>query len=90
MLTKQQEMIISKDNLISRLINSLVERLNEIKILTHAPTEILEENQINIFGHIHDKPLDERFNENSHVYLSCDVVDYTPISIKEINDKMKI
>lgn len=49
-------------------------------ILTHEPIEV-EENYINVFGHIHDKPLDERFNKNSHICVSCDVIDYTPICI---------
>ena len=52
--------------------------------LTHAPTEETEENQINIFGHIHDKPLDERFDKNNHVCVSCDVVDYTSVSMNKI------
>lgn len=45
-------------------------------LLTHAPTEKVGENQINIFGHIHDKSLDERFNKNNHICVSCDVVAY--------------
>ena len=53
-------------------------------LLTHAPTEEVGENQINIFGHIHDKPLDERFDKKNHICVSCDVIDYTPISIKII------
>ena len=52
-------------------------------LLTHAPTEEVEENQINIFGHIHDKPLDERFNKKNHICVSCDVVDYIPVSISK-------
>lgn len=48
-------------------------------ILTHEPIEV-EENYINIFGHIHDKPLDERFNKSNHICVSCDAIDY--ISIK--------
>lgn len=55
-------------------------------LLTHAPTEQVRENQINIFGHIHDKPLDERFDHNNHICVSCDVVDYTPVSIERIKD----
>ena len=55
-------------------------------ILTHAPLEIVEEGKINVFGHIHDKPLDERFDKNNHICVSCDVVDYTPqlIDIEKI------
>lgn len=49
-------------------------------ILTHEPIDIEEEGKINVFGHIHNKPLDERFNKNNHICVSCDVVDYTPMS----------
>ena len=58
-------------------------------LLTHAPTEEVEENQINIFGHIHDKPLDERFNKKNHICVSCDVVDYIPVSISKIESVTK-
>lgn len=51
-------------------------------ILTHKPIEV-EENYINIFGHIHDKPLGERFNKSNHICVSCDVIDYTPIAISK-------
>lgn len=47
-------------------------------ILTHEPIEILEEGKINVFGHIHNKLLGERFNKENHICISCDVVDYTP------------
>ena len=53
-------------------------------LLTHALTEEVGENQINVFGHIHDKPLDERFNKKNHICVSCDVVDYIPVSISKI------
>lgn len=46
-------------------------------ILTHEPIEILEDGKINVFGHIHNKPLGERFNKENHICISCDVVDYT-------------
>ena len=51
-------------------------------ILTHAPIEIVEEGKINVFGHIHDKPLDERLNKDNHICVSCDVVDYMPQMIE--------
>ena len=58
-------------------------------ILTHEPIEV-EGNYINVFGHIHDKPLDERFNKNNHICVSCDVIDYTPINIQvELNKNWK-
>ena len=51
-------------------------------ILTHEPIEV-EEGHTNIFGHIHDKPLDERFNKVNHICVSCDVIDYKPIAISK-------
>lgn len=50
-------------------------------VLTHEPIQDLEENQINIFGHIHDKALDEIYQRSNHICVSCDVIDYTPIKI---------
>ena len=52
-------------------------------ILTHAPIELEDKEKINVFGHIHDKPLDERFDKDNHICVSCDVVDYTPIIIEK-------
>ena len=43
---------------------------------------VIEEGKINVFGHIHDKPLDERFNKDNHICVSCDVVDYMPQMIE--------
>lgn len=48
------------------------------------PTEEVEENQVNVFGHIHDKPIDKKFDKKNHVCVSCDVVDYIPVSISKI------
>lgn len=59
-------------------------------LLTHAPTEEVEENQINVFGHIHDKPLDERFDKDNHICVSCDVVDYTLVSMDRIIENNKV
>ena len=53
-------------------------------LLTHSPTEKVEENQINIWVHIHNKPLDRKFDKKNRVCVSCDVVDYTPVSISKI------
>ncbi len=58
-------------------------------LLTHIPTEEVEENQINIFGHIHDKPLDRKFDTKNHICVSCDVVHYTPVSINKIKSIVK-
>ena len=51
-------------------------------ILTHEPIEV-EEGYTNVFGHIHDKPLNEKFNKANHICVSCDVIDYTPIAISK-------
>lgn len=50
-------------------------------VLTHEPIHDLKEGQINVFGHIHNQPLDESFEANNHICVSCDVIDYTPIKI---------
>ena len=39
----------------------------------------MEDGYINVFGHIHNKRLEERFNKNNHICVSCDVIDYTPL-----------
>ena len=53
-------------------------------LLTHAPSEEVGEKQVNVFGHIHDKPLDEKFDKKNHICVSCDVIHYTPVSISKI------
>ena len=52
-------------------------------ILTHYPIEVDEE-YINVFGHIHDKPLDEKYNRDNHFCVSCDVVEYMPVKLEDI------
>lgn len=49
-------------------------------VLTHEPIEV-ETDYINVFGHIHNKPLDEIFSKDNHICVSCDVIDYTPVKI---------
>ena len=53
-------------------------------ILTHEPLLEVPENKINVFGHIHDKPLDSIFNPNNHFCVCCDVLDYVPIELENI------
>ena len=67
-----------------RYFSELYKKLIELEnlVLTHAPIDIVEKGKINIFGHIHDKPLDERFNKDNHICVSCDVVDYMPQMIE--------
>lgn len=50
-------------------------------ILTHEPISEVPEGKINVFGHIHDKPLDNKFDANNHFCVCCDVLNYVPIEI---------
>jgi len=50
-------------------------------ILTHEPIQVDSE-KINIFGHIHDKPLADIFNKNNHICVSCDVTEYKPLKFE--------
>ena len=57
-------------------------------VLSHYPKRI-EDNQINFFGHIHNKPLNDTFNKNNHINVSVEVVDYTPLEITKILEEKK-
>jgi len=52
-------------------------------ILTHEPIHVDKE-QINIFGHIHEKPLDGIFDKDNHFCVCCDVLNYIPIELEKI------
>jgi calcineurin-like phosphoesterase family protein len=52
-------------------------------ILTHTPI-IVPHNKINIHGHIHNTPLNEKFNPNNHLCVSVEKINYTPIEINFI------
>lgn len=49
-------------------------------VLTHRPIQV-EKGFINVFGHIHNMPLDESFNKDNHICVSCEVINYMPIII---------
>lgn len=68
----------------SGVYNKLV-IINDL-VLSHYPIEV-DEGYINVFGHIHDKPLDEKYNKENHFCVSCDVVDYIPVRLEDINYK---
>lgn len=53
-------------------------------LFTHAPVLDVPLNKINVFGHIHDKPLDERFNKDNHFCVCCEVLNYVPIELEKI------
>ncbi len=46
-------------------------------IFTHKPVEVLP-NKINIYGHIHDKPVDPRFDDENHLCVSLDKTKFKP------------
>ena len=52
-------------------------------VFSHFPLEASKE-CYNIFGHIHNKPLDKKFSKNNHICVSCEIVDYTPVRLKDI------
>ncbi len=52
-------------------------------VFSHFPLEVPKE-CYNIFGHIHNKPLDKKFSKSNHICVSCEIVDYTPVRLKDI------
>ncbi|WP_297419138.1 metallophosphoesterase [Clostridium sp.] len=49
---------------------------------SHAPIEhFLPDDVINIFGHIHNYPLNDRFNKANHKCVSVECIDYTPMKL---------
>lgn len=70
-------------------------RLDEYKlILSHTPIpdKQIPNGYINIHGHIHNKTLDEciekydskLYSKNKHINISCDVIEFKPISIEKL------
>ena len=55
-------------------------------VLTHRPTKV-DEGLINIYGHIHNKPLHESFDPSKHINVSVDVINFTPVEL--VNDEIK-
>lgn len=56
-------------------------------IFSHYPREC-QDTQINIHGHIHDIPLDTSiYNQDNHICVSVEMIDYRPKLLKEILDK---
>lgn len=53
-------------------------------ILTHEPILEVPLGKNNVFGHIHDKPLDSKFESYNHFCVCCDVLDYVPIELDMI------
>lgn len=57
-------------------------------LLTHCPVFMDEyslRNSINIHGHIHNRGL----GSDLHVNVSCEVIDFSPISFEQIRERIK-
>lgn len=57
-------------------------------ILTHRPIHV-EEEFINIFGHIHENELYGNFNKDNHINISIDVTNFYPVLFSE-NEGIKL
>ncbi|MGN1327083.1 MAG: hypothetical protein ACI4VQ_03290 [Clostridia bacterium] len=59
------------------------ERFNDI-IFSHCPRQV-EDNILNIHGHIHNVPLDTSlYNPENHFCASIEMIDYKPIPLSKI------
>lgn len=72
---KPIELDIKKDN------------FNKI-LLSHEPKEC-DLTTLNIHGHIHNIPLSQEFDKNNHFCVSVEMINYTPITLDEIIEKMR-
>ena len=52
-------------------------------IFTHWPIEVSND-KVNVYGHIHDKPVDPIFDNKNHICVSLDKTDFKPILLIEI------
>lgn len=52
-------------------------------VLSHYPKQI-NENQINIYGHIHNSEPQDWYNDDKHYCVSVEKINYTPIEISEL------
>ena len=70
--------------------------LDEYKVmLSHKPLpdSMIKAGYINVHGHIHDKRLediyDDSFSKFKHINVSCDVCDYRPILMEDLRSCVK-
>ena len=52
-------------------------------IFTHKPIEVVAD-KVNVYGHIHNKPVNPKFNDKNHICVSLDKTDFKPILLIEI------
>ncbi len=58
-------------------------------VFTHRPIEI-EKDKINVYGHIHNKPVDPKFDDKNHLCVSLDKMKFKPMLLMEIKDDKNI
>lgn len=70
--------------------------LDEYKVmLSHKPLpdSMIKKGYINVHGHIHDKKLediyDDSFSKFKHINVSCDVIDFRPILMEDLRSGVK-
>lgn len=70
--------------------------LDEYKVmLSHKPLpdSMIKAGYINVHGHIHDKRLediyDDSFSKFKHINVSCDVIDFRPILMEDLRSGVK-
>lgn len=56
-------------------------------ILSHEP-KVVPDDTLNIHGHIHNIPLSTEFNPNNHFCVSVEMINYIPITLEQILQKM--
>lgn len=60
-------------------------KINNI-IFTHFPKHI-DKNYINIYGHIHEKPISKKFDDDRHFCICLEKTNYYPIKLDDLINK---
>ena len=51
--------------------------------LTHKAIEI-KNDKVNVYGHIHNKPVEPKFDDKNHICVSLDKTEFKPLLLVEI------
>lgn len=57
-------------------------------IFTHRPIDVTSP-KINVYGHIHDKPINPKYDDKNHLCISADKIEFKPFLLMEIPDEPK-
>ena len=55
-------------------------------VLSHEPIQVSND-KINIYGHIHNKPIDPIFDDKNHICICPERTDYKPVLLLEYDTK---